>query len=157
MPFLLRVAVTSRRILFIAIALFLVEETRTDQGLMVHKYSTRVVVTKYGPLRGVILQQHFNQPPVEAFLGVPYATPPVGSLRYMPPVTPSMWKSTKLADSFSPVCPQHLPDIGNRTEALMRLPRGRLVYLEKLLPFLGNQSEDCLYMNIYVPRKGEFL
>lgn len=48
-------------------------------SLPVHKYSTRVVRTKYGPLRGVIVHAH---PPVEAFLGVPYATPPIGSLRY---------------------------------------------------------------------------
>ncbi|XP_065164020.1 neuroligin-1 isoform X1 [Atheta coriaria] len=118
-------------------------------SLLVHKYSTRVVKTKYGPLRGVMIHIH---PPVEAFLGVPYATPPVGSLRYMPPVTPSLWKNTRLADRFSPVCPQRPPDIGNRTEALLEYPRGRLHYLEKLLPLLANQSEDCLYMNIYVPR-----
>jgi Carboxylesterase type B len=123
-------------------------------SLVVHKYSTRVVKTKYGPLRGVILQH--NHPPVEAFLGVPYATPPVGSLRYMPPVTPSMWRNTRPADSFSPVCPQTPPEIGNRTEALLELPRGRLLYLEKLLPLLVNQSEDCLYLNIYVPRGGEY-
>lgn len=150
-------AVTLRRILLFIFVLVCFEDTKTDQGLLVHKYSTRVVVTKYGPLRGIILQQHFNQPPVEAFLGVPYATPPLGSLRYMPPVTPSMWRSTRLADSFSPVCPQRPPEIGNRTEALLELPRGRLLYLEKLLPLLSNQSEDCLYMNIYVPRKGKFL
>lgn len=47
-------------------------------SLVVHKYSTRVVRTKYGPLRGVMIHIH---PPVEAFLGVPYATPPIGSLR----------------------------------------------------------------------------
>lgn len=118
-------------------------------ALLVHKYSTRVVRTKYGPLRGVMVHVH---PPVEAFLGVPYATPPVGSLRFMPPVTPSLWKNTRLADRFSPVCPQKPPDIGNRTEALLDYPRGRLLYLEKLLPLLANQSEDCLYLNLYVPR-----
>ena len=99
------------------------------------KYSTRVVRTKYGPLRGVIIQH----PPVEAFLGVPYATPPLGSLRYMPPVTPSMWRSPRFADTFSPVCPQKSPQIANRTEALLELPRGRVAYLEKLLPLLVNQ------------------
>lgn len=50
----------------------------TGAALVVHKYSTRVVRTKYGPLRGVMMHIH---PPVEAFLGVPYATPPMGSLR----------------------------------------------------------------------------
>lgn len=54
----------------------LVEET--GASLLVHKYSTKTVMTKYGALRGVMVHIH---PPVEAFLGVPYATPPVGSLR----------------------------------------------------------------------------
>lgn len=77
--------------------------------------------------------------------------------RYMPPVTPSIWKNTRLADRFSAVCPQRPPDIGNRTEALLEFPRGRLLYLEKLLPLLANQSEDCLYLNLYVPRTGKRL
>ncbi|CAH0557628.1 unnamed protein product [Brassicogethes aeneus] len=127
----------------------LVEESGAGASLLVHKYSTRVVRTKYGPLRGVMIHIH---PPVEAFLGVPYATPPIGSLRYMPPVTPSTWRNTRLADRFGAVCPQRPPDIGNRSEALLEYPKGRLLYLEKLLPLLANQSEDCLYLNLYVPR-----
>ncbi|KAH1014331.1 hypothetical protein HUJ04_003182 [Dendroctonus ponderosae] len=119
---------------------FLISCSGAGSSLLVHKYSTRVVKTKYGALRGVMILIH---PPVEAFLGVPYATPPVGSLRYMPPVTPSTWKTTKLADRFGAVCPQRPPDIGNRSEALLEFPRGRLLYLEKLLPLLANQSEDC--------------
>ncbi|XP_049864114.1 neuroligin-4, X-linked-like [Schistocerca gregaria] len=115
-------------------------------------YSTRVVRTKYGPVRGLVLQQT-----VEAFLGVPYASPPVGALRYMPPLTPSPWRHTRLADALSPVCPQRTPDISNRSDALLRFPRGRLRQLELLLPLLANQSEDCLYLNLYVPRAGEFI
>lgn len=42
------------------------------------KYSSNVVKTKYGELRGIVVR---NNPTVEAYLGVPYATPPVGSLR----------------------------------------------------------------------------
>ncbi|XP_072385151.1 neuroligin-1-like [Diabrotica undecimpunctata] len=134
--------------MWIIIIIVFVEESESV-SFLVHKYSTRIVKTKYGPLRGIIIHMH---PSVEAFLGVPYATPPVGSLRYMPPVTPSMWKSTRLADRFSAVCPQRLPDIGNRSEALLEYPKNRLLYLEKVLPLLANQSEDCLYLNLYVPR-----
>lgn len=63
--------------MWVIVVVVLIEET--EASLLVQKYSTRVVRTKYGPLRGVMIQIH---PPVEAFLGVPYATPPVGSLRY---------------------------------------------------------------------------
>lgn len=46
---------------------------------------TRVIGTRYGRLQGVILpmDQHKYLKPVEAYLGVPYATPPTGSNRYV--------------------------------------------------------------------------
>lgn len=114
-----------------------------------NKYSTNIIKTKYGPLRGIVI---YSNPIVEAFLGVPYASPPVGSLRYMPPVTPSTWKTTRLADHFSPVCPQALPKLQNGNDGLFEHTRGRLAHLRRLLPLLSNQSEDCLYLNLYVPR-----
>ncbi|XP_037976903.2 neuroligin-1 [Plutella xylostella] len=120
-------------------------------ALSAHKYSTRVVRTKYGPLRGIVVHAH---PPVEAYLGVPYATPPTGSLRYMPPVTPSQWRATRLADAAGAACPQAPPPAAPRDDALLLHPRARLRQLERLLPLLVNQSEDCLYVNLYVPVSG---
>ncbi|CAO1394324.1 unnamed protein product, partial [Diamesa hyperborea] len=55
------------------------------------------------------------------------------------------------SDKFSAVCPQRLPDIQNETAALKKMPKGRLEYLKRLLPFLQNQSEDCLYLNVFSP------
>ncbi|KFM62650.1 Neuroligin-4, X-linked, partial [Stegodyphus mimosarum] len=111
-----------------------------------------VVTTKYGSLRGVIENlpnKHLQ--PIEMFLGVPYAGVPEGSLRFLPPGTPPQWKGIRTADHLSPVCPQRLPDISNETDALKRMPFGRYDHLRRLLPFLTNQSEDCLYLNIYAP------
>lgn len=54
------------------------------------------------------------------------------------------------------MCPQRLPNIANETAALEKMPKGRLEYLRRLLPYLQNQSEDCLYLNIYVPIQGKF-
>lgn len=42
------------------------------------KVSNSTVKTKYGLLRGIVVR---SAPLVEAFLGIPYASPPVGSLR----------------------------------------------------------------------------
>ncbi|XP_055548902.1 uncharacterized protein LOC129732246 isoform X2 [Wyeomyia smithii] len=116
------------------------------------RYSTNIIKTKYGPIRGIL--KHSN-PIVETFLGVPYASPPVGNLRYMPPVTPSMWKTVRLADNYSPVCHQTLPksQFGSDYPDIHLFPR--LTQLRRLLPLLANQSEDCLYLNLYVPRSGE--
>ncbi|XP_067118519.1 neuroligin-4, X-linked-like [Centruroides vittatus] len=114
--------------------------------------SKSVVTTKYGELRGTIVTfPNRRLQAVEVFLGIPYASAPVGSLRFMPPVTPSHWKGVRNADQFGSVCPQRLPDIANETEALRRMPWGRLQYLRRLLPYLVNQSEDCLHLNIYTP------
>lgn len=122
-----------------------------------NKPRTRVVSTKYGDLRGFVatLPNRLLQT-VDVFLGVPYASPPISALRFMPPVTPAHWKGVRSADRFSPVCPQRPPDIRNETEALKRMPPGRVEYLKKLLPYLQNQSEDCLYLNIYAPSRSKF-
>lgn len=118
--------------------------------------STRIIQTRYGKLQGMILpmenQRHLK--PVEVFLGIPYATPPVRSNRFSPTRTPSPWDGVRIADTPGPVCPQKLPDISNETAALERMPKGRVEYLKRLLPYLKNQSEDCLYLNIYTPVQG---
>ncbi|XP_039296333.1 neuroligin-4, Y-linked [Nilaparvata lugens] len=127
----------------------------TFSELCVALSATRTIHTKYGDVSGVIVtpdNRHLDA--VEVFKGIPYASPPVGSLRFMPPVTGALWSGVKVADRFSPVCPQRLPDISNETLALKKMPRGRLEYLKRLLPYLQNQSEDCLYLNIYAPAQG---
>lgn len=120
------------------------------------RYSSRIVETESGSIRGIILELNSRHlEPVEVFRGVPYAAPPVGALRFRPPEPPLSWPGTRLADTFGSVCPQRHPDISNRTAALQHMPKGRYHYLRKLLPLLGNQSEDCLFLNIYVPGSGE--
>ncbi|XP_021705223.1 neuroligin-1 [Aedes aegypti] len=119
------------------------------------RYSSRIVETKSGAIRGVILELHSKYlEPVEVFKAVPYAAPPVGNLRFEAPKKLPPWKGTKLADTFGPVCPQSFPDISNRTVALLSMPKGRYQHLKRLQPLLANQSEDCLTLNIYVPGSG---
>ncbi|RLU24683.1 hypothetical protein DMN91_002772 [Ooceraea biroi] len=107
------------------------------------KYCVRTITTRYGVLRGVEAR---SSTAVETYYGVPYATPPLGALRYMPPVTPTPWRGTKFADTMPPACPQRPPAVD------ASLPRQRRAYLERLAPMLANQSEDCLYLNLYVPK-----
>ncbi|GAB6019888.1 hypothetical protein CHUAL_001423 [Chamberlinius hualienensis] len=117
-----------------------------------HQRSTRVIHTKYGELQGVIVNMpNKNLLSVEVYLGVPYAAPPIGGLRFMPPVASRPWNGIRQADHFKPVCPQKFPDISNETEMLRRMPRARYEYLKLVQPALKNYSEDCLNLNIYVP------
>lgn len=124
-------------------------------ALAVKLRDSRVVNTKYGALKGVLVTpQDKHLHPVDVFLGVPYASPPIGKLRFMPPVSPNPWPGTRSAVTFGAVCPQRLPDIANETTAQNRLPKGRLHYLKRLFMYLKNQSEDCLYLNIFAPVRG---
>ena len=74
---------------------------------------------------------------VEAWLGVPFARPPVRELRWKPPQRVAPWRGTYHADRFAPECLQSL-----------RSPRQN--------HYFGNEatSEDCLYLNVWAPSAG---
>lgn len=84
-----------------------------------------VVPTADGPVEGL------RRNGVEQFLGVPFAAPPVGPLRWMPPREAAKWTQVRAAKSFGPPCAQ----------------------VTTLGPFAGppNSNEDCLYLNIFTP------
>ncbi|GIY04833.1 neuroligin-4, X-linked [Caerostris extrusa] len=113
---------------------------------------SRTIATKYGIVRGVSVRvTNPKVGSVEIFKGIPYAMPPIGQMRFKPPGNPTPWQGVRITDRFGPVCPQRYPDIRNETEALLRMPAVRLNYLRKFVPFLRNQSEDCLHLNVYCP------
>jgi len=74
---------------------------------------------------------------VRAFLGVPYARPPVGPDRWRPPSEPASWEGVRVADRYGAACWQ---------------TRGRTasVYTKGI----EEPSEDCLYLNVWTPPAG---
>ena len=88
---------------------------------------------------------------VEIYKGIPFAAPPIGSLRFMPPVTVTPWREIRSATHFGPVCPQMIPDTRNETAALSTMSQGRMKAIRDMKPLLSNQTEDCLYLNVYSP------
>lgn len=91
--------------------------------------------TKYGQIHGTPKEGY------TVFSGVPYAKPPVGEKRFCPPEEPECWEGVYEADHFGYVCPQ--------TEHEQDSFYGKEFYLD---PEFGmNQSEDCLYLNIWTP------
>lgn len=124
-------------------------------GHMDTTQKTPVISTKYGQLRGIYQSVPGLGMRVATYLGVPYATPPVGANRFSPTRTLSQWVGVHEADAFGPACPQKLPDVLNETAALMRMSRAKLAAMKRTVPILRHQSEDCLYLNVYVPQTGK--
>ncbi|VEL44277.1 unnamed protein product, partial [Protopolystoma xenopodis] len=73
---------------------------------------------------------------VLAFLGIPYALPPVGQLRFAPPIEHPGWAGVRSADRPPPTCWQSLPVDGFDT-----INRGALMWLNNT-----EMNEDCLFL-----------
>src|SRR3954447_931855 len=86
------------------------------------------VHTTEGPVRG------FLKDGVREFLGIPYAAPPVGDLRWRPPAPHARWRKTLNATTYGPTCAQ------TTTLGVFAGPT--------------SISENCLYLNVFTKRLG---
>lgn len=111
------------------------------------RYTQPPIVIKQGMLQGVVVEPRGIRG-CEQYLGIPYAAPPVGELRFMPPGSAPPWTNILFADSLGPVCPQRMPDMKGMSS-------DRKEKFKRLSHYLSNQSEDCLYLNIYAPIRGK--
>ncbi len=86
------------------------------------------VKTVNGILEGV------NVSGIRTFKGVPFAAPPIGSLRWREPQPVKNWTDTRKADKFGPRAMQRplFGDMNFRSDGM---------------------SEDCLYLNVWTPAK----
>lgn len=102
--------------------------TGDDQGL--------IIETTSGEIHGFI---NSTAPDVRQFLGIPYAEPPLESLRFAPPQSKSNNGSVD-ATVFPPSCMQQFSN-------------GSTIYTAYETQFLinGGQSEDCLYVSVWTP------
>ncbi|XP_053687329.1 juvenile hormone esterase-like [Sabethes cyaneus] len=91
-----------------------------------------VVCIADGCLRGMTMEG-WLEGPFEAFIGIPYAKPPIGKLRFANPVPNDRWKAGTIynATEEKPMCTQKNDLFPNA-------------------PVQG--SEDCLYLNVYRPK-----
>ncbi|XP_013209717.1 liver carboxylesterase 1 isoform X1 [Microtus ochrogaster] len=106
-----------------------------------HPSSPPVVNTAHGKVLGKYVSLEGFAQPVAVFLGVPFAKPPLGSLRFAPPQPAESWSFLKNATSYPPMCSQD-PEAG---KMLAKLFTNR----KETIPH--EFSEDCLYLNIYTP------
>ncbi|WP_413291145.1 carboxylesterase/lipase family protein [Bdellovibrio sp. HCB337] len=92
-----------------------------------------VTATEYGAVSG--LNAKYN---TVKYLGIPYAAPPVGELRWKAPRDPQAWSGVLKAHSMKSTCLQKGNYFANVPSSQFGLPVG---------------DEDCLYLNIWTPQK----
>lgn len=106
------------------------QQQQQDQQQQAHDTSRPVTVNIQGFGKAVGRREGGN----DVWRGIPYATPPIGSLRFAPPEPPQPWAPTKLdATRYAPDCWQ------SRDPGMNPLPSNIIM------------SEDCLYLNIWTP------
>lgn len=95
-----------------------------------------VVECRNGKLRGTWIRG------VATFLGIPFARPPVGELRFRAPAPAEPWAGVREAVETGPSAPQPTGSGGTP----IRLING---FLQKRI------AEDCLYLNVWTPNPGD--
>ena len=85
----------------------------------------KTITTTYGKLVGIAPDSQ-----TFAWYGIPYASPPVGNLRWKPPVPPAPWTGVREAFAYGDQAAQN-PTYKSYGE--------------------GGMSEDCLYLNVIAP------
>jgi para-nitrobenzyl esterase len=83
-------------------------------------------------IQGKVQGKTINDGKVKAFLGLPYAAPPVGNLRWKAPESPDSWKGVRDATKLGAHCVQ-----------------GRV--FEDMVFEDSRENEDCLFLNVYAP------
>jgi para-nitrobenzyl esterase len=98
-------------------------------------------VTRFGPVVGA---DDTAPTRTHARKGIPFAAPPVGALRWAPPVDPEAWKAPRDATKFGNACVQYGriygPGTNNRYDATIGTTLNTAV-----------GREDCLYLNVWRP------
>ncbi len=106
---------------------------------------TDVVSVAQGDLTGVYNADHT----VEIYPGISYAAPPVGELRWKAPEDPEPWEGVKALKDYAPMAmqPRNHP-IYDSLQALLGTHNYEFKWDNRYREAL---SEDCLYLNVYVP------
>ena len=90
------------------------------------------VKTEQGKVHGKTI----NEGKVNAFLGLPYAAPSAGDLRWKAPQPPAKWQGERDATTFGSRCAQ-----------------GRV--FDDMVFLDGGESEDCLFLNVFAPAEAK--
>lgn len=114
----------------------------------------QITLANQGTVSGMYITR-FRTKRIAAYLGIPYAQPPIDFRRFMPPEYTDLpsWEGVRNATLYAPDCMQSDPKkedvhstLTKHDELFMKLQDSQMEEPRK-----NEFSEDCLYLNVYVP------
>ncbi|VVC90354.1 unnamed protein product [Leptidea sinapis] len=114
----------------------------------------QINLANQGTIAGIYITR-FRTKRIAAYLGIPYAQPPIEFRRFSPPEYTDLpqWEGVRNATTFTPDCMQSNPKKEDVQNPLNRHDELFNKLLDDQLeePRRKEYSEDCLYLNVYVP------
>jgi len=111
-----RLLLTAPAALIAVAALVAAITHETSLRAQTNPLNSPAIATESGPVMGIATGL------MSEYLGIPYAAPPVGALRWTPPQSFGRWQGVLQATQFGSECPQD-----------------------------GGGDENCLFLNVYAP------
>nr|CAD7576664.1 unnamed protein product [Timema californicum] len=105
------------------------------------------VTVSQGTLRGQSVTSSYGLT-YNSYLGIPYAQPPVGDLRFKAPQDPVAWEGTRNATTFGSSCVQEV----QQETVVGQSRRKTTTFGSRWVQDSTSESEDCLYLNVYTPQ-----
>ena len=112
----------SREVMLVILVLAVIIVTFISRTVYAATSDPSVVQTQQGTIKGTVASTS------RSFLGIPYAAPPVGNLRWKPPQAHASWSDTLDSTRAGSSCPQTSTPFGQ-----------------------ASSNENCLFLNVYSP------
>lgn len=113
-----------------------------------------VKIKEQGTVMGMFIKMYRTQS-IVAYLGIPYAQPPVGMLRFSPPIVDNLpsWDGVRNGSMSQPNCFQNTKNPKQKHTMVLNKLLNKVMDMDAMMSELNSDQydEDCLYLNIFVP------
>ncbi|KAM7536923.1 hypothetical protein Aperf_G00000065534 [Anoplocephala perfoliata] len=127
-------------VVLLQVLTFLLTNAHAQQGLSLNETGrVNITLSHGGSLEGIKWRINGTYD-VDAYLGIPFAKPPLGKLRFAPPEPVDPWEGKRNATQMPKTCMQYTSGAFDHANPAAQ------IWINNTL-----MDEDCLYLNVWVP------
>lgn len=113
-----------------------------------------IKIPNQGMISGMFMKMYRTQR-IVTYMGIPYAHPPIGGLRFSPPVVEQLpsWDGVKNGSMSPPNCYQNTNNPQPKHTQVLNKLLNKVMDMDDMMSDIASDqfNEDCLYLNIFVP------